>query len=257
MSLSLAKNSIAIAAETPARIADTKKLAEKLALPLTDIDSTEFSLLLVYTADHLELRDIKNKKTKPIYVDFLGDSTTYRRRQSNYKNELIARACRVKQKFPLTILDATAGFGRDAFVLANLGHNITLLERSPIMAALLADGIKHALTAYPELSMMLIETDAKNYLQQLSADAYPDVIYLDPMFPHRTKSALVKKSMRLLRDLIGEDEDAEDLLQIALVRAKYRVVVKRPRLAPALGDTVPNFEIMGKSCRFDVYCPAG
>jgi len=84
-------------------------------------------------------------------------------------------------------------------------------------------------------------------------DQRPEVVFLDPMYPHRQKSALVKKEMRLLRQLVGDDEDASDLLVTALARARRRVVVKRPRLAPTLTGPAPGFQIIAPNTRFDVY----
>ena len=83
--------------------------------------------------------------------------------------------------------------------------------------------------------------------------ADPDVIYLDPMFPVRSKSAQVKKEMRIFHQLVGADPDSDSLLDAALSQARYRVVVKRPRIAPALANTPPNYTLEGKSNRYDIY----
>ncbi len=88
----------------------------------------------------------------------------------------------------------------------------------------------------------------------MAASTVPeDVVYLDPMYPHRTKSALVKKEMRRLRNVVGGDDDAHKLLEAALQYAGQRVVVKRPHPSPPLGDMKPDFAITGKKTRFDVY----
>ena len=73
------------------------------------------------------------------------------------------------------------------------------------------------------------------------------------MFPHRDKSALVKKEMRLFRPLAGDDDDAPDLLEAALALATHRVVVKRPRKAPAIAGKPPAYHLEGNSSRFDIY----
>jgi 16S rRNA (guanine1516-N2)-methyltransferase len=133
-----------------------------------------------------------------------------------------------------------------------------MLERSAIVAALLRDGLERA-KSVPSLATLIDErirlkqVDAIPYLEHLSTDARPDTIYLDPMYPHRTGSALVKKEMRVLRDINGEDADAEALLKAALVQAKRRVVVKRPRLAQTLGSSPPSMSIAGKTTRYDIY----
>jgi 16S rRNA (guanine1516-N2)-methyltransferase len=156
------------------------------------------------------------------------------------------------------ILDATAGLGRDSFILASLGFEITLLERSPIIHALLEDGIKRAgadaETAPIVERMHLIQTDAIHWMQ---THAPFDIIYLDPMFPERNKSALVKKEMRIFQDVIGDDADANALLTAALACATKRVVVKRPRLAAYLAELTPSFSQTGSSSRFDIYLIEG
>jgi 16S rRNA (guanine1516-N2)-methyltransferase len=81
----------------------------------------------------------------------------------------------------------------------------------------------------------------------------PQVIHLDPMFPHRDKSALVKKEMRLFRPLVGDDDDAPALLAAALALASHRVVVKRARKAPPIAGVAPGYSLEGKSSRYDIY----
>jgi 16S rRNA (guanine1516-N2)-methyltransferase len=152
------------------------------------------------------------------------------------------------------VLDATAGLGRDAFVLASLGCQLTLMERMPVVAALLDDGIERAKlnsdVADIAHNMCLIKSSS---IENMDSAIAPDVIYLDPMYPHREKSAAVKKEMRIFQSLVGEDLDADDLLEPALALAKYRVVVKRPSYAPPLADKKPSMSINMKKNRFDVY----
>src|SRR5690606_31731336 len=144
------------------------------------------------------------------------------------------------------VLDLPAGLGRDAFVLASLGCAVQLVERSPIVFALLEDGLTRARQFAAEQDQELAQilarmqayrAQAADYLQGLADDV--DVIYLDPMFPERDKTADVKKEMRAFHSLVGRDEDAGDLLSLALQKARYRVVVKRPRRAPFLADWHP------------------
>src|SRR3990167_8916605 len=130
-----------------------------------------------------------------------------------------------------------------------------MCERSPIIHALLQDGLMRAQKEawFQALSLTLHHADGIIYLSQLHQDNYPDVIYIDPMFPEKTKSALVKKEMRVLRSVVGDDLDSEKLLSAALSIAKKRVVVKRSKLAPTLSDKKPDVVYTGKSSRFDVY----
>jgi 16S rRNA (guanine1516-N2)-methyltransferase len=153
-------------------------------------------------------------------------------------------------------VDATAGLGRDAFVLAQLGCVVTLIERQPLIAALLEDALQRA-SADSEVGpivarMHLLSGNAIDLMGAWAGEP-PQVIYLDPMFPHREKSAQVKKEMRLFRPLAGDDDDASALLESALALATHRVVVKRPRKASAIAGEKPGYVLEGKSSRFDVY----
>jgi 16S rRNA (guanine1516-N2)-methyltransferase len=196
---------------------------------------------------------VKNTpRTKPLFIDFLSPAAEYRRLHSGRK-QLIAKAVGIKSNKTLTVLDTTAGFGQDAVILAQLGCEVTMLERSPIIYALLQDALIRAKNnpEFAKLKLSLINCDAISYLKTIVTA--PDVIYLDPMYPHRTKSALNKNTMRILRKIVGDDLDAAELLQAAKKIAGKRVVVKRPRLAPAISNLKPDVVYIGKSSRFDVY----
>lgn len=191
-------------------------------------------------------------------VDFIGGALGYRRAKGGGKNQAIARAVGLKSASkPVTVLDVTAGLGRDAFILASLGCEVRMIERSPVLAKALQAGLDRALqdlkTADIVGRMVLTLADAKDVLTHLSLDNYPDVIYIDPMFPKENKSALNKIEMRTLREIVGDDNDADLLLTLALGKAKKRVVVKRSRKALPLGGLAPSFVIGGKSSRYDVY----
>lgn len=162
------------------------------------------------------------------------------------------------------VLDATGGLGRDAFVLASLGAAVTLAERNVVIAALVADARIRALAdpvAAPAAGRIeIVGADARNLLG-LSPGAAAgdppgerfDVIYLDPMYPHRGKQALARKELQLLRELAGPDADADGLLGPALANARRRVVVKRPLKAPPLAGREPSLAFAGTQARFDVY----
>ncbi len=231
------------------------QIAATFQLPVIDTAPPDLPFILYLTDARLELRDMTSK-LGPIYVDFIKGTLGYRRRKGG--KEAIAKAIGIKHGAIPTVLDATAGLGRDAFILASLGCHVQMLERSPVVAALLTDGLKRV-QAEPKIGtfitehLQLIHGDAQNWLPQLSLNQQPDVIYLDPMYPHRKKSALVKKEMRLFRAVVGDDWDASALLKMALDNTQQRVVVKRPKLAPVLGDMLPRYCIQGKNTRFDVY----
>lgn len=192
-------------------------------------------------------------------ADFHGPEVSYRRQKGGGRGQMIARAVGLKGGSQPSILDATAGLGADAFVLAGLGCQVRLLERSPDLSLLVESAIEQArLVGDAELNTILdrmhLETaDALEFLRTEKGEERPDVVYLDPMFPPRTKTALVKKEMRLVHQLVGDDPDSGALLEAALPVAIHRVVVKRPRIAPDLGGVEPDYRLEGKSNRFDIY----
>ncbi len=198
----------------------------------------------------------------PVRVDFVYGEMRWRA-SHGAAGEMVARACGVRKGATPRIVDATAGLGRDAWLLASLGCQVQLCERSPAIAALLRDGLARA-AAEPTLAataarVTLIAEDALAHLRRLASlppEQRPEVVYLDPMFPHRDKSALVKKDMRVFRSVVGADLDADALLAPARAVATRRVVVKRPRLAPDLAGVVPHERMTGQSNRFDLYAPA-
>jgi 16S rRNA (guanine1516-N2)-methyltransferase len=235
-------------------------LASRLGLPMaTGSGDARFVALLTVTADRLELRETGAGRSGPVFVDFVGGRMGRRRTNVAGTERMLAKAVGFKGK-PLRVVDATAGLGRDAFLLACMGCSVTAIERSAVVAALLADGLERArqkpqLTTVVDDRLRLIVGDAREYLQTLREQARPDVVYLDPMFPSRGKSALAKKEMRVCRLVSGDDADASGLLEAALAVAGDRVVVKRPLRALPLGAN-PDITYKGKTIRYDVYKPA-
>lgn len=242
---------LAVSAATPDSAERALVLARELGLPLVVPDDPRFPVRLTVTAERLELR--ATGQGGPVHAEFAAGRTDYRRRQGGLRSEPLARAVGLKSGFRPEVIDACGGLGRDAFVLAGLGCRVRLLERSPVIAALLRDALTRAGSDEAAARLHLIAVDAREYLAELAPTAHPDVIYLDPMYPHRTRSALVKKEMRVLRMVVGEDSDAPALLAVALHRARRRVVVKRPRPAPILDGPTPDLTFPGSSTRFDVY----
>ncbi len=193
----------------------------------------------------------------PVRAEFVTGKMGYRREHGGGTGQLVARAVGLqKTRAELHVVDATAGLGQDAFVLAGLGCRVTLFERNPVIHALLADGLARAALnaecAAVAQRMTLCPGNSVDWLKQAGPDA-ADVIYLDPMFPHRDKSALVKKEMQVFRQIVGDDDDSGQLLEAALACARYRVVVKRPRKAPSVTGPAPATQVEGKSSRYDVY----
>ncbi|RDV25488.1 16S rRNA methyltransferase [Alteromonas aestuariivivens] len=228
------------------------ELAENWGFTLTD--QTPQGMALVYEGGQLQLRDFADPKVSGVAVDFLSGSSLYRKQHGGGRKEPIAKAIGIKGDSLPVVLDATPGLGRDAFVLASLGCKVILVERSKVVAALLQDGLSRLSRAAPELGELftLIHGDSSVVMNQWHG-AEVDSIYLDPMFPHRKKSAQVKKEMRLFQTLLGHDEDADALLEPALKLARNRVVVKRPNNATVLAGQSPTMAITSKKHRFDVY----
>lgn len=211
---------------------------------------------LVYIDDKLALQENLTKNSQPICVDFLSKKLLHRQKFGGGLNQLLVKAVGIKKLSDaqkIFILDATAGLGTDSFVLATLGAKVHMLERSPIIGELLKDGLKRFLEnpELQKLKLTLTITDAISFLN--TTKEQPDVIYLDPMYPERQKSALGKKEMRILKEIVGTDNDAAELFAKALKVAKKRIVVKRPKLAPTISVQEPDLIIKGKSSRFDVY----
>ena len=242
---------IQVIAEDPERTAQAAELATRLQQQMA-----ESPFALVWGEQHLELRKLDEPKLGPVFVDFVEGAVAHRRKFGGGRGQSIAKAEGLKAGANATDSVATAGLGRDAFVLASLGCQVTMLERHPVVAALLADGLQRAqqdseIGGWMRERMSLRSGSALENLQQLGFT--PDVVYLDPMFPHRQKSALVKKEMRVFQSLVGADLDADALLPAALAVAGKRVVVKRPDYAGYLNEMKPGMSIETKSNRFDVY----
>ncbi|HSC69263.1 MAG TPA: class I SAM-dependent methyltransferase [Cellvibrio sp.] len=259
-------NSLAILCNYPPLLAQAEILSAQLQLPLLtgqtvdSISSAEFVVL--FAQGEIQLQQTGRKAPGPILAEFTEGAVDHRRKFGGGKGQMIAKAVGIKSGVYPRVLDATAGLGKDSFVLATLGCRVTMIERSPIVQTLLADGLARAQLFGREQDAELLQTvnrmqlltqDSRVYLESLSADQFPDVIYLDPMFPERHKTADVKKEMAAFHQIVGKDEDADALLPLALAHVNYRVVVKRPRKAPLLNNQTPSYQLEGKSSRYDIY----
>ncbi len=253
---------IAVQATMVTAHAAAAELSARLGLQLLAPDEAasedQFAALLLVSPDSLALRAPGRQAPRPVAVDFGAAAMRHRRRGG--QNELLGRAVGIGKKRLLRVLDATAGLGRDSFVLADLGCEVTLAEREPVVAALLRSGLAQAERVEDAWlrevvgRMTLAEGDAR-HLGDVDVQRQ-DVIYLDPMFPPRDKSAAVKKEMALFQALFshrGGIEDANALLAWALLAPVARVVVKRPLKSLALAGRAPSHAIRGKAVRYDVY----
>ena len=240
-----------------------KQLATDLELPyakvISDIKGCNIDVLLYLTDSGLQLQQSGKKAPGPVWADFVTGSVAHRRKFGGGSGQMIAKAVGIKSGVRPRIMDVTAGLGKDAFVLATLGCEVLMLERSPIVHRLLADGLQRAEINFEVMDiiqrMHLVHANSVEYMQQCVDK--PQVVYVDPMFPHNSKQASVKKEMLIFRDIVGEDLDAGELLDVALNTATARVVVKRPRKAPVIrlanSEIKPTYALEGKSSRYDIY----
>ena len=231
-----------------------QQLAERLDVPLyqsTKNESPE-SFFLTWRDGCLRLLDKELLKNGGLAVDIEPRNGEQRSWPAS-KQGALAQALGRKTR---TVVDATTGWGQDSLHIFRMGYELLCIERSPVMAELLADGFKRLdeqdwmrnLNLHPP---RLLNGNAIDLLTTLETS--PDCIYLDPMFPpKRKKSALARKSMMVLRDLLGDDQDKEELFAAALAATGKRVVVKSPDYAEPLGGK-PNESFQGKLLRYDVY----
>lgn len=227
-------------------------LADKLGVELITRQLPSCPLVLRFEPHGLVLSASDKTLGNPLVVDFAAGTQAHRLRFGGGRGQDIAKAVGLNKTGHVELLDATAGLGRDAFVLAGLGCSVQMIERHPVVFELLKDGLERASLVTdidPVINRMtLIHADSTSVGRQ-----QVQVIYLDPMFPESDKSAKVKKEMRYLHQLVGQDQDADLLLPWAQSIASHRVVVKRPRQAPYLNGQKPSLTFTGKSGRFDVY----
>ena len=218
---------------------------------------------LRFEQNTLTLHKRDEPKLDGIEVDFVSGAVAHRRKFGGGRGQTIAKAVGLKQGISPTVVDGTAGLGRDAFVLASLGCKVIMVERHPVVAALLEDGLRRAyedteIGEWMRERMSLFHGSSIKALADAAAQSGEeiDVVYLDPMYPHREKSALVKKEMRVFQTLVGADLDADGLLKPAQALATKRVVVKRPDYAEDLDGVKPSMVLAQKKNRFDVYVKA-
>lgn len=178
-------------------------------------------------------------------IDFVNNKLNYMKKKGSIKTELISKALGAGKQ-GLNILDLGAGLGIDAVFLSQLGYKVTALERNPLIFLALTEALKQK----SDLELKIIFSESSEYLKNQIIET--DLVYFDPMFPEKRKSALPRQEMVFFKNLVGPDEDAADVLSLATLKAgAKRLVVKRPLKAPAL--LKPNTTLSGKLIRFDIY----
>ncbi|MCW8831318.1 MAG: class I SAM-dependent methyltransferase [Gammaproteobacteria bacterium] len=249
-------HSICIICDNDSRYEQARSFAAQHQLPLFREKDQAFELQLIFGDERIELYD--RQLNTSIYVDFVHGVLAHRQQFGGGRGQAIAKAIGLKHGNTPGVLDATAGLARDAYVLATLGCKLTLVEQSPILAALIEDGIQRGLENEQSAEVLsgnfaLHNQNAIAYMNKLSEEQRPDVVYIDPMYPERKKSALVKKDMQILQHLLGKTENDAELLKAALGCARKRVVVKRPSQAEPVGGIRPSSSVSSKKTRYDLY----
>ena len=236
-------------------MAESSEFSTSNKLQLFAERNDKYALQLIFGESIIELFDTQLNTS--IFVDFLSGTLAHRQQFGGGRGQAIAKAIGLKHGNTPSVLDVTAGLARDAYVLATLGCKVTLVEQSPVLYTLIYDGIVRAHASDAEHSVSnftgLFYADSRSYIEHAAPETQPDVIYIDPMYPERKKSALVKKDMQVLHRLLGKDENAESLLEAAIAYSKKRVVIKRPIHADHIGKRKPTTCINSKKTRYDVY----
>lgn len=242
------KNSIAIYTEESSCIDDCDQIAERLNINyVLESDLDKFDVVILVEKERMGLwRPQQNEK--PVYLDFNDRSYQSRISRSNPLHKVI------QSRHKLDILDLTAGFGHDAYCFAGFGNSVLMCERSPIIATLLEYALKNFKNpAHIRNKLSLYQGDSRQLLlEYINSGKKVDLVYIDTMFPVGENSALVKKDMRILRDVVGDDPE-DDLLNSALKVARKKVVIKRMKKSSFYGDQSPDEQIRGKSNRYDIY----
>jgi 16S rRNA (guanine1516-N2)-methyltransferase len=252
-------------------------LAERLQIPLVHAPDKHAGLLLSYQNDRLTLSLPSDREAGSVCVDFTDPKLKFRLAQALSREAVVKAVGGCVSRLSDTsaashVIDATAGLGLDGFILAAAGWQVSLIEQSPVMHALLGDGLRRSHLLVSQVNNDTLQSDRA--LRQLrifgetlarlhlcdhgdSIDVLPTlpaaaVIYLDPMFPERGKTARVKKNRFLLQRLHGTHGAGQGLLTLSL-RLAPKVVVKRPRQAEPLERLKPASSLTGKTSRFDIY----
>ncbi len=236
-----------------------KELAEEFHISSLDTLSFISPVPLVFLVNEsgISLIAQNGNESTEVKVDFVEGALAWRRLHGGGRqSEAVAKACFGKLREPI-IFDATAGLARDSFILASFGAKVHLFERHPIVRLLIKDGIRRALASNdPDIVKLVQENMILEEVPEISlyqGTVVPDTVYIDPMYPERKKSALVKKDMRIFHNLVGLDDDRENLLKSALALARAKVVMKLPKWADPLFPEKINAVVPTKNHRFVVY----
>ena len=189
-------------------------------------------------------------------LSYQGDFENMLHRVTNgrLQHEMLVRAAK-SDKPGRKAIDATAGMGEDAFLLAAQGYEVTLFEQNPVIAVLLKDALRRA-KKHPVLKdiasrMNLVQDNSVEGMSKLLDPV--DVIYLDPMFPARQKSSLINKKLQLIQKLEPPCSEETDLFDAAISASPSKIIVKRPLKSEFLAGRKPSYTLNGKAIRYECY----
>ena len=207
-----------------------------------------------YLTIHFDSKGVSLSGFGLTYQGDFAETMMHRVTNGRLQHEMLVKAAS-SEKEGRKAIDATAGMGEDAFVLAAQGYEVTLYEQNPVVAALLKDAIRRAKKnqILKDIAgrMKVVEADSVECMSKLLDPV--DVIYLDPMFPARQKSSLINKKLQLIQKLEPPCSEETDLFDAALKVCPSRIIVKRPLKSECLAGREPSYTLKGKAIRYDCY----
>ncbi len=235
-----------------AYIGEPHKSFQEQGWPKEFLISKSYDYFFVESDRGWGLVSTRQPQFAPFYLNFMEGSYLNILKKGVRKKDPLSRAIG-KNKKKFRVLDLTAGWLRDAWMILNMGCEVTCCEKNTIVYTFLLCSLERQGKEVQGLldNLNLINIDASQYLQTQDLNKW-DVVFIDPMFPENKKAALAGKEMQLLQELIEDSDKGEDLVKTALDLGAPKVVVKRPLKAPEILPGV-KYCSLGKSTRFDVY----
>ena len=218
-------------------------------------DPAEPRVTIEQQADSVKIVWSDGSETLSFNHNFTEQKLFYQRISAS--NQALLQACSNQRHNIHKILDLTAGWGIDSFILAQHGKQVTMLEQNSLIHSVISRSLLNASnisrTKAAAQRIVLELGNSIDYLQTIARGKY-DCIYLDPMFPQHKSNAKPGKEMQLLQKLT-ENLDIDACFDLALQKAGNRVVVKRPVRASPISLLKPDLSYREKTIRFDIYLP--